>query len=84
MGETVTVEVLMLAFMVGGNIRPVDIPTLEYIAAKDTNAVLELAFKYGQNDFQPKPFPSVSVGDVIRFRGDLYAVAPSGFRLVTS
>ena len=40
---------------------------------------LGLIFKYGQNDFQPKPFPSVSVGDVIRYDGARYKVEGLGF-----
>jgi len=77
--EKVIVEVEMLAFM-NGAIREVEIPQDEYLAAPGELAVLELVFKYGQNDFQPKPFASVSVGDVIRFRGRRIEVAGMGFK----
>jgi hypothetical protein len=77
--ETVIVEVEMLAFM-NGVMRQVEIPQDEFLMAEDELAILELVFKYGQNDFQPKPFASVSVGDVIRFRGRRYAVSAFGFK----
>jgi hypothetical protein len=44
--------------------RPIDIPDNE-AQGKDTQALLDLAFKYGQNDFQPREYYSVSAGDVI-------------------
>jgi len=81
--DAVKVEVEMQAFM-GGVIREVEIPQGEFLAAANEASVLELAFKYGQNDFQPKPFASVSVGDVIRFRGRRIEVTGMGFKdLVT-
>jgi hypothetical protein len=44
------------------------------------NLTLEAVFKWGQNDFQPLPMPSVSVGDVIRLHdGSRYRVEPFGF-----
>jgi hypothetical protein len=76
--KAVVVEVEMLAFM-NGEVREVEVPAEEFLAAPDELAVLELVFKYGQNDFQPKPFASVSVGDVIRFRGRRIKVAGMGF-----
>lgn len=75
--ELVTVEVEMLAFA-AGEIRPVDIPKAEFDAGGLQDR-LELAFAYGQNDFQPKAFPSVSVGDVVRLGGKRYRVANCGF-----
>jgi len=76
--ETVTVEVEMLAFM-EGQIRPVEIPVGEWLQAETEIDALELVFRYGQNEFQPKPFCSVSVGDVIRLRGDRWRVEGMGF-----
>lgn len=44
------------------------------------DATLDAAFYYGQNDFQPRPFPSVSVGDVIELPdGSLHRVEGCGF-----
>jgi hypothetical protein len=41
---------------------------------------LELAFMYGQNDFQPRPIRSVSVGDVIKLGdGSLHRVLGCGW-----
>ena len=44
--------------------RPIDIPD-DRAQGQDTQALLNLAFYYGQNDFQPREFYSVSAGDVI-------------------
>ena len=43
---------------------------------------LDTVFHYGQNDFQPLPLPSVSVGDVIEnpHDGRLYRVEMTGFQ----
>ncbi|MBS1722497.1 MAG: hypothetical protein JSS66_05760 [Armatimonadetes bacterium] len=48
------------------------------------DAVLNLVFKYGQNEVQNKQHPSVSVGDIIEYRHGAgvptyYVVAPVGF-----
>jgi hypothetical protein len=67
----------MHAFM-GGAIRTVDIPAAELVSA-GLSEVLELAFRYGQNDVQPKQFTSVSVGDVVRYQGRRFRVASNGF-----
>ena len=47
----------------------------------DVNEVLEMIFKFGQNDFQPvKGCPSVSVGDFILLpNDDVYVVKDFGF-----
>jgi hypothetical protein len=74
--DTITVEVEITAM---GAVRPVDIPAAELPDGAGLDAVLELAFKYGQNDFQPKRFYSVSVGDVIRYQGRRFLVAGLGF-----
>jgi hypothetical protein len=42
--------------------------------------ILDLVFRYGQNDFQPvKGLPSVSVGDVVRLGNASWRVASMGF-----
>lgn len=48
-----------------------------------TEAILGEAFRLGQNDFQPLPMPSVSVGDVIVASGDRFRVEPFGFTRLT-
>jgi hypothetical protein len=75
------VEVEMRAFM-NGAIRVVDIPDAELGPEPTQVAVLELAFKYGQNDFQPQRMTSVSVGDVVRYDGRLFAVDFMGYKEV--
>lgn len=72
-----------------GEWRPVDVPMAEYNNVRDDiESVLDLVFRWGQNDFQPKPFPSVSCGDVIFVgnpvvaqdnNGEPYRVAFVGF-----
>jgi hypothetical protein len=72
-----TIKVHMLAFG-DGKIREVDLPSPSESA--DNDALLDLTFMYGQNDFQPKPFPSVSVGDVIALPdGSLHRVLGCGW-----
>ena len=45
--------------------------------------ILNLTFYWGQNDFQSKDVPSVSVGDVIHLKGRYYRVASIGFEPLT-
>lgn len=73
------VKVYMTAFG-DGKVREVDVPD-DRAAGAPEDEILELAFHYGQNDFQPRPFPSVSVGDVVELRpGARFRVAsPGGF-----
>jgi hypothetical protein len=73
------VEVEMLAFG-NGEIRQVDIPDEK--VSDNVDDMLELAFHYGQNDFQPKNYPSVSVGDVVHYNGERYEVDMIGFKKV--
>lgn len=64
-----------------GQIRTVEVPDDELTGK--VKGDLEAIFKYGQNDFQPLPLPSVSVGDVVRYRGERHLVVSIGFRPVT-
>lgn len=83
-----TVNVHMLAFMdvkEDGNhhIRPVQIP-LKAWKPHNLDAVLGATFHYGQNEFQPLPCYSVSVGDVIEYpAGEYHVVRGLGFRKLT-
>jgi len=75
-------EVYMLAFGKPGEMRTVTIPEdeLREINLYESLNILDLIFKWGQNDFQPQRHPSVSVGDVIALKdGGLYLVLPMGF-----
>lgn len=80
------IKVHMLAFQDRGMIREVDIPDDEIDSLQDDGSnhmeILELVFKYGQNDFQPRPCPSVSVGDVAQIDGKYYACCGTGWRSV--
>lgn len=60
--------------------RTIEIPD-EWKNIKDR---LTAAFKFGQNDFQPRDgFYSVSVGDVIEIEECFYIVRPVGFDELT-
>jgi len=81
-------KVHMLAFYEEGDkIRKVKVPcdaekmlNGEYTADK----LLELVFKYGQNDFQPQQVYSVSVGDVIEMHEGLYYIVEAfGFKKIS-
>lgn len=61
-----------------GEIRSVQIPD-----NTPHDRVLNAVYRYGQNDVQPRPQFSVSVGDVIEFGGDLWMVTATGFKLIT-
>ena len=69
-------EVEMAAFD-KGNIRIVQVPEKEVTGVTDRD--LERIYHWGQNDFQPKMSPSVSVGDVIRYEKKRYIVSTVGF-----
>jgi len=67
--------------------RPVDLPedvtvgmTPSRLYEEQKQTLLDSVFYYGQNDFQPKPIRSVSVGDVIKLPdGSLHRVLGAGF-----
>ena len=78
------ISVHMMAFSDGrGVVRQVEVPTGEAESARMVEDLLGLVFRYGQNDFQPMPFPSVSVGDVIQVGTRYFMVMPVGFRELT-
>jgi hypothetical protein len=70
------IYVELLAFG-NGQMRPVEVPDDRLTDNLMEN--LELVFHYGQNDFQPLPFPSVSAGDVVHYEGKTYMVDLVGF-----
>lgn len=90
MAITVSYEVELHAFgEQGQTIRTVDIPLTE-VGGIDcrrdllevTRDILGLIFHYGQNDFQPKPVRSVSVGDIVRLAGERFVVKGIGWMKV--
>jgi len=64
------------------HVRKVDVPLNEIVESNDTESILEKIFYYGQNDIQPKPAYSVSVGDIIIYEDEFYHVIPFGFSKV--
>ena len=77
----ITFKVHMHAFA-NGKIREVDVP--EENITSEQNHNLSMIYHYGQNDFQPKQLPSVSVGDIIEYEGKYFAVVIVGFKEVES
>jgi len=71
------VKAIMAAYAEGAE-RDIEIPDAE-AAGQGTDGLLDLAFRYGQNDFQPRLFTSVSVGDVIQLEAGNYRVLAMGF-----
>jgi hypothetical protein len=71
------ITVHLLAFGQPGDQRIVTVP----LAPNDSDllALLNAVFHFGQNDIQPQPHPSVSVGDVIEHEGHHYLVCGIGF-----
>jgi len=82
-----TFKVHMLAFMTKGTIRNVEVPDDELIErGTGSSQVLDLVFKYGQNEnsTNDQHLPSVSVGDVIELpSGEYHMVRPSGFLTIS-
>ena len=64
-----------------GNFRTVEIDSAGFDKLS-VNEKLNMIYMYGQNDFQPKSTPSVSVGDVIFFDDDKYIVKRMGFEKI--
>lgn len=82
--STMKIPVHMSAYGMKSDIRQVTIPDDELTEATNfLPAVLELTFKYGQNDFQPLPHPSVSIGDVVEYNDQYFIVMPTGFKEIT-
>lgn len=78
------VRVHMFAFSDDrSKIREVEIPQEEYESTHSVQEVLELVFRYGQNDFQPQSIYSVSVGDVAELNGHYYMVMSYGFQEIS-
>ena len=48
----------------------------------DLNALLELAYAYGQNDLHPQQKRSVSVGDVVELHGTFFVCMNSGWKAI--
>jgi len=59
-----------------GEERLIEVPRADWDATASLSGRLELVFKFGQNDFQPRPARySLSVGDVVDIgEGEFYLV----------
>lgn len=75
-------NVEMLAFGKPNEIRNVEVP--DNLLTDNTENDLELIFHYGQNDFQNKPHPSVSAGDIINYKNQKFVVAGIGFKIMSA
>ena len=80
----ITVHMLAFGDIVPAPVRIVDIPEDGFPLCETPEqalaAALDKVYYLGQNDFQPKPIRSVSVGDVIELPdGSLHRVRGMGF-----
>lgn len=74
------VDVERHAFAAGGRIRRVELP--DRLDDPDPARVLPWVWYYGQNDHQPQPCRSVSMGDIIRLGGRRWIIRAAGFEPV--
>ena len=75
----ITVEVELLAFDSHERTRLVDIDVEDFESLQTVEDVLNVVYKLGQNDYQSRPMPSVSAGDVIKYQKKMYLVCNIGF-----
>jgi hypothetical protein len=61
-------------------VREIEVSEKIVNSATSEFELAEILFRYGQNDFQPRWCPSVSVGDVIFIYGRVFLVCMMGFR----
>lgn len=81
-------KVQMLAFAEPPVVRTVTLSDKVYQNVhQDRDALLEMIYKHGQNDFQPRECPSVSKGDVVELTEDgklrRFIVQSIGFREIS-
>jgi hypothetical protein len=74
------VYVELHAFRLPGEAIPVRAVEVDSPESAPLAEVLEETFRLGQNDNQPQPMRSVSVGDVVLHAGRRFRVAMVGFR----
>lgn len=68
----------------GSQSRSVDVPMDKVALLHHVSDLLEEIFYFGQNDFQPKPIRSVSVGDVAFLpNGEKWLVLGAGWKKLT-
>lgn len=60
--------------------RKVTIPGEEVGDPDNIENILDLVFRYGQNEHQPQTVPSVSVGDIIHYQGRRWRIEMVGFQ----
>lgn len=75
-------NVYLTAFKTKADIRVVDVPD-EELEGRNEDGILEDIFRLGQNDFQPLPFPSVSMGDIVELDDRYFMVRANGFAEMT-
>lgn len=77
MTKQITVYLMAFGDIVPIPERIVDVPEADCVSE---SSLLNSVYYHGQNDFQPKPVRSVSVGDVIKLPdGSLHRVRGIGF-----
>jgi hypothetical protein len=63
-------------------IRWVDVPDEQL--SNNISKDLDIVFYWGQNEYQPQEIPSLSVGDLIVYKNNVYLVETSGFTNVVT
>lgn len=78
------VQVFLFAFESKGVIRYVDVPDKDISRVNSPTEKCDLAFYWGQNDFQPQNVRSVSCGeDVVAIDNEFWMVEGVGFSKIT-
>jgi len=67
----------------GKGFRTVEVPDDEISEETSLTEKLDMIYRYGQNQFQPMDYPSVSSGDVMYLDGKFHIVESFGFKEIS-
>jgi hypothetical protein len=67
----------------GNSFRTVEVPEEELNEDTTLEDKLDLIYRYGQNEFQPRDYPSVSSGDLIFIDGKFHIIESFGFKEIS-
>ena len=81
------IDVHMTAFMGKDVVRKVNVPDddlfeIDLEQKRTYEQILNLVFRYGQNEIQPQPMPSVSVGDTAVLWKRYFMCTPVGWKKI--
>jgi hypothetical protein len=69
---------MMLRWGNDHDIREIEVPDAEVV--EDIKDLLEVIFHYGQNNLQPRKFPSLCAGDVVEIGEQFWLCLSAGWR----